>query len=216
MRFNIPRVASGIGIAALACAAVSGGEAKAILSCTFGNLSTCNGTEGNLQISNFQLGGGSTGFQNSDQIFILQTPGTTNYQIIGQYTDLPTDSTQLTGNGSFSFTASALNGLYLNAASVDAQTTPGTFTFTTSLTSFPGSPLVSVGGTPLGPTSPPNNTVTTSDIVIAWAANGGTATNSLLNLDVNANNVPAPLPILGAATAFSFSRRMRRRIKARA
>lgn len=62
------------------------------------------------------------GALSSDQIFILQTPGTTNCQIIGQYRNSPTDYTQLTGNGSFSFTASALNGLRLNAASVDAQT----------------------------------------------------------------------------------------------
>jgi len=55
--------------------------------------------------------------------------------------------------------------------------------------------------------TPPNNITVTS-----WL-NSGAANASTFGLTIGAVEVPGPLPVLGAAAAFGYSRRLRRRIQ---
>jgi hypothetical protein len=51
----------------------------------------------------------------------------------------------------------------------------------------------------------------TGDVTLAWV--GTFPTQSRLDLTVKAMSVPAPLPLLGVAAAFSWSRKLRKRIR---
>lgn len=65
----------------------------------------------------------------------------------------------------------------------------------------------------LNNTSTTNGTALTPNIAAtAWQASNF-ATASTFGLTIGAVEVPGPLPVLGAAAAFGYSRRLRRRIQ---
>jgi hypothetical protein len=205
-------VLAGLDIALLA---LGGGEAKANTFCNFSNLAACNGTVGNFVISNFALGGSSTGYQATDTIFIFAN-GQGNAEILASFITAPNDATQLTGSGNFSFTASAINSYKFNQAISDATVAGSTFSFSTSLTSpggtWPLSPLVLTGGNSSPFATPSSSPTTSVDVVTTWAANGDSASSYNLVFGMS-STVPGPLPLFGAAAAFVQSRQLRRRIK---
>lgn len=201
---------TGLALTALVGATLQGGNAHAILSCTFANLSSCNGTLGNVTFSSFTLGS-STGFQDGDAISILDTGN--SYSVIGTYFAAPGDINPLSGSGSFSFTATSANGYTFSGVSTSSSVTGPQFTFTSTLSGFTPSTLVN----PPSPNTATASSLTTTNVVVAWSDNASVdvATASALTLTTSApTGVPAPLPLFGAAAAFSLSRRLRQRQKA--
>ena len=191
-----------------ACAVTSGinaGSAKAALTCTFGNLSSCNAPENNITFSSFNVTG--TGYDSTDQISIsFINPNL--YAISFNFAS----SGQPAGNnstGSISFTATAASGFaFLNAQSNSDILNPAA-SVTTTLSGLPGSLITS--GSLVGPNSF-NQGVASTNIVSTWAVNA-TGVLSNFSLGLRTQPAPSPLPILGAASAFGFSRKLRRRIK---
>ena len=206
-------VLAGLDIALLA---LGGGEAKANTFCNFSNLAACNGTVGNFVISNFALGGSSTGYQATDTIFIFAN-GQGNAEILASFITPPNDATQLTGSGNFSFTLTAASNYKLVNAISDSTVSGQTFSFSTTLVSpggtWTGSPSVSTGGNSSPFATPSSSPTTSVNVVTSWAANGDNATSYNLVLGISSNPVPGPLPLFGAAAAFVQSRQLRRRIK---
>ena len=184
------------------------GSARASIHCTFGTLNSCNGTEGNLIFSNFA----ATGIDSSNTIAIFQVGSSyiisTSFILGGA----------LTTNAQYSFTVATTSGYIFNTAAVDSSTAPnptdnGVFTYT--FTNLPASPLVSTAGNPAGPASFSTNKTTTS-VVANWLANNSAAAASdiTLNLSPFSAQVPSPVPLFGAVTAFGIFRKLRRRIRA--
>lgn len=194
-------------VAAIAPVVLSAGEAKALLTCTFGNFAGCNQTLGNATFSGFNVTG--TGFQATDEIQISQSGSI--FEIIGDY--IPGGS-RLTGAGQLSFSVTLADGRFKAAQSdfiVGAGS--GNFNLISTLSGL-GSPLLNVNTSSDGPVFFASS-VPTTNVLISWDQNGSTKTGTQSILSIE-SEVPGPLPLLGAASAFGFSRRMRQRIKARA
>ena len=194
-------------VAAIAPVVLSAGEAKALLTCTFSNFSGCNQTLGNATFSGFNVSG--TGFQATDELQISQVGDI--YEIFADYTP---GGTRLTGSGQLSFLITLSDGRFTTGQSdtiVGAGT--GNFNFTSTLSGL-GSPLLNTNTSTDGP-KPFASSVSATSVLISWDQNSSTRTafSSILSVGTE---VPGPLPLLGAASAFGFSRRMRQRIKARA
>jgi len=202
-------------VVVVSCAIASGmnaGSARATLSCTFGGgLSTCNNTEGNLVFSNFTLG---TGYDpTAASPITIDNPFPNFYRIKAFYNP---DLAPGLGSGSFSFTASASPGYRFKLASIDSSTSGlsgASWTFTNTISGLTASPLISANGSNID-NSPFPSGVTSTNVTVSWAGNGSiVAEDSVITFEVE--QVPGPLPILGAASAFGFSRRLHRRVKAR-
>jgi hypothetical protein len=89
----------------------------------------------------------------------------------------------------------------------------GTTNVTSTLTGLPN-PLVSINAMVDSGlfTVPVQSTMVSSVFTTGGSGNIGNFVITLTPGSPVANNVPGPLPILGAGAAFGFSRRMRRRI----
>ena len=182
------------------------GNAKAVLNCTFGNTGACTGTpEGNLQFSNFSFSG--NGAEGVDSIQISQTGPGEIYTIafnaggIGQF---DTDAT-------LNFTITPINGYTLGSGG--ASSTVNTFDnplFNFVYTSSNLPTLTTAGNTiPPVPFTAPN---TSSNIVLSWNNPNATASGTSLFVSLQQQppaTVPGPLPLLGAASAFGFARKLR-------
>lgn len=204
----IPFCAKAILAGALATSLYAG-QAQAGLSCTFGALATCNNTENNVTFSGFSASG--TGYDALDTITI-------NYATPNRYTvslNFNGAGNQLTGpaSGNVSFTATAAPSYTFLNAQGNVDVVDPTVTVTNTLSNLIGGSFVSTGSL-VGPINF-NSSTTSTNVVISWsAASGSLANNS--SLLIRTFQVPGPLPILGAATAFGFSRKLRRRIKSAA
>jgi hypothetical protein len=186
------------------------GNAKAVLNCTFGNTGACTGTpEGNLQFSNFSFSG--NGAEGVDSIQISQTGPGEIYTIafnaggIGQF---DTDAT-------LNFTITPINGYTLGSGG--ASSTVNTFDnplFNFVYTSS-NLPTLTTAGNTLAPVpfTAPN---TSSNIVLSWNNPNATASGTSLFVSLQQQppaTVPGPLPLLGAASAFGFARKLRNRTR---
>lgn len=207
MRLKPTLTCSGLLLSAALISLLAPGNAKAVLNCTFGNTSGCTGSpESNLQFSDFSFSG--TGAENADSIQIQKVgPGETytiafNAENAGQFDT----------SASLNFKISPINGFLLNLAQANSTvqglvTPPFTFNYTSS-----NLPSFSTNGsaTSIYSFAAP---LTSSNILIDWnstnTASGTTLTVSLQK----APSVPGPLPLLGAASAFCFARKMRNRTR---
>lgn len=188
-------------------------HAATSLSCTYGNLSTCNGTVGNLTFSNFQ----KTGAEPGDTIAITVDSVSGDYEILSNYQGAGSPDA-LTGGGALVFNIAAAPGSSFNTAAFRADITQGgspLFTFTTTLTNLISpAALVSTGNGIVSGNF--DNDTTNTFATISWNQGSGMneAYSSKLILQINSTNaVPGPLPILGLGAMFSFSRRLRHRFK---
>ena len=134
-----------------------------------------------------------------------------------EYSFIFTPVTQnLTGTGSFSYGITITNpsNTFLNAfARVDGSNASGD-TYTNTLTS-----AQLVGSSVTGPSAAngpnlvfnPVNGVTATTFLNSWSVTQGSIAS--LGNGFRQQDVPGPLPLLGAGAAFGFSRKLRKRIK---
>jgi hypothetical protein len=181
--------------------------AKATLNCTFGNTSACTSSaESNLQLTNFSFSGG--GAESADTIQIQKVGPGEVYTIAFNAANQGQFDTQANLN----FSIAPINGFNLSTAQASSTvqglvSPPFAFNYTSSnLPSFSTSGnLTSVYNF--------SSPLTSSNILIDWnsayTASGTTLTISLQK----APSVPGPLPILGAASAFGFARKLRQRTR---
>ncbi len=208
MRLRLSLATTGLLLAGAVASMLAPGAAQAVLNCTFGSSGACTGSpEGNLQFSNFSFTGG--GAEGVDNIQISQTgPG-----------EIYTIAFNAAGGGQFdtdaklNFKVTPLNGYTLKSAG--ASSTVNTFdnplfSFVYSAANLPS--LTTNGNTILPvPFSAPQ---TSSDIVLEWNNPNATASGSSIFISLQApQTVPGPLPILGAASAFGFARKLRQRTR---
>lgn len=208
MRLRPSLATTGLLLTGAFASLLTPGAAQAVLNCTFGNTGACTGSpEGNLQFSDFSFTG--QGAEGVDSIQISQTGPGEIYTIaftaggVGQF---DTDAR-------LNFKVTPLNGYTLNSAG--ASSTVNTFdnplfSFVYSAANLPT--LTTSGDTILPvPFSAPQ---TSSDIVLEWNNPTATASGSSIFISLQApQTVPGPLPIIGAASAFGFARKLRQRTR---
>ena len=208
MRLKPTLASSGLLLSAALISLVAPSESKAVLNCTFGNTSGCSSPESNLSFSNFSFTGG--GAESVDGIQISKTgPG-----------EIYTIAFNAAGGGQFdtdaalNFKITPINGYRLSAAGASSTVN----TFDNPLFSFvytsSNLPKLTTNGntiTPLPFTAPK----TTSNILLSWNNPSATAsgTSLFVKLEQGPTTVPGPLPLLGAASAFGFARKMRNRTR---
>lgn len=183
------------------------GNAKAVLNCTFGNTAGCTGgPESNLQFSDFSFSG--SGAENADSIQIQKVGPGEIYTIAFN----AENAGQFDTSASLNFKISPINGFLLNQAQANSTvqglvTPPFTFNYTSSnLPSFSTSGSASSIYSFADPLS-------SSNILIDWNSTN-TASGTTLTISLQkAASVPGPLPLLGAATAFGFARKLRNRTR---
>jgi hypothetical protein len=210
--FQHPAFAAGFVATTLLATTFHAGSAQA---CTFGTLSSCSISVGALKFDNFNYSGVQP--ENDDTITVSVLPGP-KYTFQASFS--PGGQGFVQGDGTLTFAVTAVSpGYTLSTVAAGSNTSNSTtpyYTVTNTLTGI-ASPLVSLGGASVSAVSfitPPSST----SVSIAWVQGG--VNNALLNTSLDfvtnppAIPVPGPLPLFGAATAFGFSRRLRRRVSA--
>ena len=201
---GISRSLTGAALLLSAAALINAGEAKADLSCTLSNLSSCNGVVGDKTFSGFNI----AGFTGSGTVSISEYFGV--WSVITNFNPTPTGIV----NGTLSYNI-AISGTSAQFDTATVQTNAAGI-------GVAGNPRVA--STITGITTP----------FLVSAPDGPTTRNfapNLTNISVSQNftalsprringfttdftqKVPAPLPLLGAGAAFGFSRRLRSHIK---
>ena len=183
-----------------------------LLSSLTGNSTACNITLGNVQFSNFTYSGFTA---SAGDRFVLNGETDASGQVILDFVNDLSSS----ASGTFSYTATLL-GPPIRAFDL-GQTTLlasllGGGTASTTYSSSGLSPLTT-GGTSVGGTFQRN--LTTQTFTQTFSFNPALAANRLREVEGSWNTyepVPGPLPLLGAATAFGLSRKLRRRIRSAA
>jgi hypothetical protein len=208
MRLKPTLASSGLLVSAAVLSLLSPGASKAVLNCTFGNTSACSSPEDNLLFSDFSFTG--DGAEGVDNIQISKTgPG-----------EIYTIAFNAAGGGQFDtdaklkFKITPLNGYILSAAGASSTVN----TFDDPLFSFVYSAnnltQITTSGNTVSPVSflSPK---TYSDIFLEWDNPNATAsgTSLFVSLQKQGPNVPGPLPLLGAASAFGFARKLRNRTR---
>lgn len=202
---GISRSLTGAALFLSAAALINAGEAKADLSCTLSNLSSCNGVVGDKTFSGFNLAGFTgtgtisiseyLGVWTVQTLFNPATTGTVNgtlmYNIAITDPVATFDTVAVNVNGSGGVTASnpkvtsTISGVIGSPFTTSAISAPDLKTF--------------VSGTK------------TTAVSQNFTASGGRRLSAFTTEFTQ--KVPAPLPLLGAGAAFGFSRRLRSRIK---
>jgi hypothetical protein len=193
------------------------GTAHAV-SCNANNLASCTVVDGQVQYSNFSFSGGFT--PNPLDNFSLLGFGDGSGSVAFNF-----DPRRNSVTGSFTYTVTLLPTPLFNysfaAAQVDANATiVGGGTVTTALTTTGLSPTTytrtGTTTTAVSGTFAPN--LTSRTFTQTFSINPSGNVNARLNTVSNdwtakGSPVPGPLPVLGAATAFSLSRKLRCRIR---
>jgi hypothetical protein len=216
-----PAISSSLTVASLflsATALINAGDSKAApVFCYLSNLASCSFTDGTFTANSFTITP-STGWSGPVPPFPLD------------YVTIDVMNGALQINTAFAPNKSVPAGATLkyNASTIglpfqQAFTTSsvagippiagGTTNVTSTLTGLPN-PLVSINAMVDSGlfTVPVQSTMVSSVFTTGGSGNIGNFVITLTPGSPVANNVPGPLPILGAGAAFGFSRRMRRRI----
>lgn len=194
---------------------VAGSAAQAATAtCALTNLGACNITLDNVQYSNFSF----SGF----------TPVTGDlFNLAGFTTGAGTVSLSFSPDrvtntsGTFTYTATLLNGKTFNKAQANITGSSlggGSFATTLAAAQLPTS-ATSTGGP--GPLQNFNPGFATQQFTQGFGFNFSSAPDSLTSVggswtavsSASATGVPSPMPLLGAAAAFGFSRKLRSRIR---
>jgi hypothetical protein len=196
------------GISAILSAASSAvlfaGDAHATITCTFGTLAACSGTEGALTFSGFvATATGGTSFESNDTISISYD------SIMGEYVILSTftPGVSLSGTGDLDFNISAATGYTFLSAAANMDSS-GTNSIAYNIPNMIGT-LVTNGGPVTDNFLPGQSTTSVSAQFNAQSIRSSSLT--LKTTPLFYNQVPGSLPILGAGAAFGYSRKLRRR-----
>jgi hypothetical protein len=211
-------IPTGLVAGAAAASALYAGNAQAV-QCTFGNLSACNTTVGNVTFSDFtRTNPGSDGADANDTINVLNPVGniytiSPSFQSTGGILGGPI---ALSGLSFKATTASGYSLLNMKSNS-DVVNSFGLNSIYFDTTADVMATSLYTTGNQAGP-NPFDTNSTAANILTNWyldtpadAANGYS-----LTITIQQTPVPGPLPVMGAASAFCFSRKLRRRIKASA
>ena len=210
MSLKLSLASTGLLLAGALLPLLAPGDAKAVLNCTFGNTGACTGSpEGNLQFSNFSFSG--NGAEGVDNIQISQTGPGEIYTVafnaggVGQF-DM---------DATLNFTITPINGYILDAGGASSTVN----TFDSPLFSFvytsDNLPTLTTNGNTIAPvpfTAPKSS----SNVVLSWNNPAATASGTSFFVRLQQQppaTVPGPLPLLGAASAFGFARKMRNRTR---
>jgi hypothetical protein len=111
-------------------------------------------------------------------------------------------------SGPSSFIADTITGGSISGIALSLQGSTQYFGISTSYNS--GEPITS--GITFSNTTLSTMGFTTTGLIGTWQLDGTPGADGQINVYVN--EVPGPLPLLGSAAAFSWSRRLRRRVSA--
>ncbi len=208
LKSGISRSLTGAALLLSTAALINAGESKAAgdFECFLSSLATCGGLIGDKNFTGFSL----TGFtaRPGDKISVTEYDGVWSVQT------LFTPQTTGTVNGTLKYNV-AITGtpFTFNTASVSVNGSNGPIS---------GNPAVTSTITGITPaftadvlSSPAVRTFANNTKTIAVSQNFTASAGRRLSAFTTdfTQNVPAPLPLLGAGAAFGFSRRLRSRIK---
>ena len=201
---GISRSLTGAALLLSAAALINVGEAKADLTCTLSNLSTCNGVVGDKTFSGFNL----AGFTGSGTIEISEYLGVWTVQTLFNPATTGTVNGTLVYNVAIGDPVATFDQVAVN---VNGSRGPiaGNPGVTSTITGI-GSPFTADAVSPAAVRTFVSGTKTIA-VSQNFIASGGRRL-SAFTTDFT-QQVPAPLPLLGAGAAFGFSRRLRSRIK---
>jgi len=195
---------------------IAGGSAQAATSsCSLASLNTCNITLDNVQYSDFSFSGFTA---SNDDVFNLE-----GYLSGAGAASLSFSPNRVAStSGTFSYKATLLSGLTFNEAQSNLTgSTLGGGSRTTTLTS-PGltGPATTMSGSsvdvPFNPGLTSQTFTQTFNFSFAMAPDNLSAVGGSFNAIPASTPVPGPLPLMGAAAAFGFSRKLRARIRSAA
>jgi len=216
------RSLTGAALLLSATALINAGESKAATSCFLSNLSTCTLTLEDKEFTNFSLNSSFTP-NAADKVTVTKTV-TGIWRIKAEFNG---DTFPQSNPGKLSFKASITSPTNVFFNTGLSNTTDTTFmgtsqamaTYTNLVPVSSGiamSPLMSLNGAAANTSFNPNpNSV---EVALEWYTTGNATLSDITSSFTQTaspvtNQVPAPLPLLGAGAAFGFSRRLRRRIK---
>lgn len=173
-------------------------------------------TIGDLRLSNFSFGAGSTlgSTDPSNDTVDFVNPGGDLY--VFRYNS--SANSDATGSGSLTYTMTALSGMLLSQAQTDWSGSDSSALTDGALSLALPSGTVTANSAPGGAPSSWGSLTgfsaigTTSWNIPGTVADGTILVSSLQN-NIELAPVPAPLPILGALAAVGWSRKLRRRIR---
>ena len=216
------------GLLGAAISALSAGSANAADSsrrCTFGSYSDLNPTcavewssptasweLGDKKLTEFSQIAGASGLFSFlwNDLGPVGIDPTDNYNVLVDF--LPSISPPSTGSYSYVLAitpAGTAAGYTFKDAELDANHSGSGQVVTKEVTGL--SPMVSTDGVPVGPVKFPGG-LTSIAVKDSWNLDPAKGRISSIN-NVFTQEVPGPLPLLGAGVAFGFSRRIRSRIK---
>lgn len=227
------RLATATALAAVFTAGIQAGESKAAVesfTCDVGNpltpVGTCGGTLGDKTFSGFSFSGFTP--RADDSFSVTWDTITDIYQV--QLVFEPTIAGAIPSGSSFTYTAAitpaglaAGNTFAFAAANLTGGTgvIPPLGTITTTVTS-PQLVANAVASSIAPPGNPgpviaflPNVTSATFTQSVVTTAPSTLSSLGLQFIQQGGQQVPGPLPLLGAATAFAYSRKLRSRISHR-
>jgi len=216
-----PAISSSLTVASLflsATALINAGDSKAApVFCYLSNLASCSFTDGTFTANSFTITP-STGWNGP------LPPLPADYVTIDVMNGALQINTVFSPNKSFpagatlKYNASTIGLPFQQAFTTSSVAgippiSGGTTNVTSTLTGLPNS-LMSINAMVDSGlfTVPVQSTMVSSVFTTSGTGNIGNFVVTLTPGSPVANNVPGPLPILGAGAAFGFSRRMRRRI----
>jgi len=216
-----PAISSSLTVASLflsATALINAGDSKAApVFCYLSNLASCSFTDGTFTANSFTITP-STGWSGPVPPFPLDyvTIDVMNGALQINTAFAPNKS--VPGGATLKYNASTIGLPFQQAFTTSSVAgippiAGGTTNVTSTLTGLPN-PLVSINAMVDSGlfTVPVQSTMVSSVFTTGGSGNIGNFVITLTPGSPVANNVPGPLPILGAGAAFGFSRRMRRRI----
>jgi hypothetical protein len=216
-----PAISSSLTVASLllsATAFINAGDSKAApVFCYLSNLASCSFNDGTFKADSFTITP-STGWNGPLPPFPLDyvTIDVMNGALQINTAFAPNKS--VPGGATLKYNASTIGLPFQQAFTTSSVAgippiNVGTTNVTSTLTGLPA-PLVSINAMSDSGlfTVPVQSTMVSSVFTTGGPGNIGNFVITLTPGSPVANNVPGPLPILGAGAAFGFSRRMRRRI----